>query len=108
MKSQFTPSPWSRLMRAVTAAAYVDKSDVADLTGHDDLCSAVKAFNKRRGPTSWSIDYARVIVVDQARFEEYLATDFDGLPDVRYRSPFRGSADPGHPPALTKPEEVAA
>lgn len=71
--------------------------DVTDLPGHAALCDAVEAFNKLQGPGSWTIDYDRVIVIDQARFEEYLATDWDGLPDVKYRS----SAKPIRAPALT-------
>lgn len=88
--------------------------DVADLDGHDALCDAVEAFNKRQGPTSWTIDYSRVIVIDPVRFEEYLSTGWDGKPDVNYRAtaspcrnPLTSIATPAPGPLPDEPEMVA-
>jgi len=77
--------------------------DANDLPMADELAKAVEAFNEAQKPASFFTDYTRVIVIDQARFDEYLATDWDDLPDIKW-NPRRSASDPV---AAREPAEVA-
>ena len=72
--------------------------DPFDCPGYADLAAAIERFNSLQKPTTYFVDYKRVIVIDHARFAEYLESSWDGTPDVRYQrklTPARASSSAG-------------
>lgn len=75
-----------RLVEELGDKSGLDDFNPDELPKMESLYKAIEDFNQAQAPTSWDVDYSRLIVIDPIRFERYLNEDKDGNPDIRYQT----------------------